>query len=66
MNTEMLTLEQVANIMRENKPYLIKVEEKVQKTAYGEIEIKLCVRAGVVEKMSFIASETWLKDKAKT
>ena len=43
------------------KPYLVELEKAVQELDYGELDVRLTVRAGVVEKMTFITSKTWLK-----
>lgn len=43
------------------KPYLIALEEEVQKLEYGEMDVKITIRAKVVEKMQFIKAKTWLK-----
>jgi len=62
-----LSPEQEAAIVQsilENKPYLLKIEDTVQSLQYGEINIVLSVRGGVVNKMDFPkAVETWVKNK---
>jgi hypothetical protein len=60
-----LTPEQYGTYIRAQKPYLAAIEDRVNQVNYGTIEMKLTVRAGVVEKMDLIESRTWLKDKEK-
>ncbi len=60
-----LTPEQFAEMIRDSKPYLIELENHVQGVSYGTVEVKIEVRAGVVEKMNFFNSKTWLRDKTK-
>ncbi len=60
---EKFTLDEYASMMREKKPYLIAIEELVEETKYGEIEMTLQVRSGVVERMDVIRRKTWLKPK---
>ena len=55
-----------ARYIAENKPYLIEIEEEVQKLGgYGEMDIKLTVRGGMVEKIMFWRGRSWLRDKAE-
>ena len=58
-----LTPEEYAQIVLENKPYLIEIERAVEETSYGEIDLKLFVRAGQVEKVTFYKGKVWLKEK---
>ena len=65
------TAEDLAKQIAEEKPYLIEIDEFVQSIDkpdknYAEIDIRLIVRAGVVDKVTFYSGKTWLKDKAKT
>ena len=54
----------VGKIM-ENKPYLLALEERVQQVKNGEIEVKLFLRTGVVEKMEVNkAFENWFKPRS--
>lgn len=55
------TAEDFVAYIAKSKPYLVEVEKQVQDINYGEIDIRLTVRAGVVEKIVFILSKTWLK-----
>lgn len=56
--------EDFAKYIAENKPYLVEIEEEVQKMGnYGEMEMKLYIRGGKVEKVSFWKGRTWLRDK---
>ena len=53
-----------AKWIAENKPHLIEIEEEIQKIGqFGDLEIKLTVRAGVVEKVNFYGGRCWLKGK---
>jgi hypothetical protein len=55
-----------AKYIAENKPYLIEIEEEIQKMGkFGEMEVKICVRGGRVEKVSFWKGRTWLLDRNK-
>ena len=57
--------EDFAKWVVENKPYLIEIEEEIQKMGdYGEMEIKLVIRGGRVEKVIFWKGRTWLRDRA--
>jgi len=58
-----LTPDQFAELIRKAKPHLIKIEEEIEKVDYGTIEVKLSVRAGVIEKMEFVESRVWLRPK---
>lgn len=59
-----LTPDQFAELIKAAKPHLIEIEEEIGKLEYGEVTIKLTVRAGQVVKMIFHEERTWLKDKA--
>lgn len=63
-DTPTLTPEQFGDLIQHQKPYLIELERAAQGVGYGEIEVKLYVRGGVVEKMQFWSGSTWLKDKS--
>ncbi len=58
-----LTPDEYAQIVMANKPYLIAVEQQVAEVDYGEMDIKLTIRAGQVEKVQFWKGKTWLRDK---
>lgn len=53
--------EELVKDILEKKPYLVALEEEVQNLEYGEIDVKISVRAKVVEKMQFIKAKTWLR-----
>ena len=56
--------EEFAQYIATNKPYLIEIEEEIQKMGqYGEMEIKISVRGGRVEKVMFWKGRTWLLGK---
>ncbi len=57
----MPTAEEFAQYIQLSKPYIIELESLVQKANYGELDVRLSVRNGVVEKMTIITSKTWLK-----
>lgn len=63
MPLEKFTLDEYATMMREGKPYLMAIEELVNDTKYGEVELTMQVRSGVVERMDVIKRKTWLKPK---
>ena len=60
---ETYSLDQYAEMMKKNKPYLIALEELVSETEYGQIEIIIDVRAAVAEKMTVVSRKTWLRPK---
>jgi hypothetical protein len=56
--------EDFARYIAENKPYLIEIEDEVQKMGkFGEMEVKLYIRGGRVDKVSFWKGRMWLRDK---
>ena len=56
--------EDFARYIAENKPYLIEIEDEVQKMGkFGEIEVKIYIRGGRVDKVSFWKGKIWLRDK---
>lgn len=61
MSEPKLTPDEYAELMKNTKPHLIKLEEEFSKVDYGTVEVKFEVRGGVVDKMSFFESKTWLK-----
>jgi len=53
-----------AKWIAENKPHLIEIEEEIQKIGqFGELEIKLTIRSGTVEKINFYGGRCWLREK---
>ena len=44
-------------------PYMTAIDAMVKDTNYGEVDIKLTVRAGEVEKIDFNQTKTWLRPK---
>lgn len=64
-----LTPEQEAAIVvsiKRHKPYLLRLEEEVQAVQHGCIEIKLDVRNGSVDKISFFDHKTWIREKEQS
>jgi len=59
-----LALEEYARIIQENKPHLIEIENHAEELQYGEMEVVFTIRAGVVQKMEFHDTKTWLRPKA--
>lgn len=56
--------EDFAAYIAQEKPYLIEIEEQIQKVGkYGEMEVKVSIRGGRVEKLSFWQGKTWLAGK---
>jgi len=44
-------------------PYMVAIDAMVKDTQFGEIDMKLVVRAGEVEKVMFFQNKTWIKTK---
>ncbi len=66
MNEVLLTPEQealIANAIRKRKPYLLRLEEEVQTVQHGIIEVKLDVRNGSVDKITFFDHKSWIREK---
>lgn len=60
-----LTPDEFAEMIRQQKPYLMELEERAEKIGYGTIIVEITVRAKVVEKMEFIESkQIWMKPKS--
>lgn len=59
-----LAPEEYAQIIQENKPHLIEIENRAGEIEYGEMVITFTVRAGVVTKMEFHDTKTWLRPKS--
>lgn len=57
------SIQDFANVIAQRKPHLIEIEQRIADLEYGEMEVVLVIRAGVVEKMEFINRKTWLRDK---
>lgn len=54
---------QLLTILRETRPHLMVIEDAANKLGYGEIDLKMSVRNGVVQKIQFFESRTWMRDK---
>jgi hypothetical protein len=66
MSELLLTPEQEAAIvasMRKHKPYLIRLEEEVQSVQHGSIEVRIEVRNGSVDKITFFNHKSWIREK---
>lgn len=63
MPTDKMTPEEFAGLVLKNKPHLVEIEDKLKEIDYGEVQVNLTVRAGVVSKMQFWSGNTWLKPK---
>lgn len=58
------TAQDFATWVADNKPHLIEIEEEIQKVGqYGELDIKVTIRGGIVEKLGFYGGRSWLRDK---
>jgi len=56
--------EDFAKYVAENKPHLIEIEEEIQKVGpFGQVEIKVYIRGGRVEKLMFYGGRTWIRGK---
>ena len=58
-----LTPEQYDALVTSAKPHVTKLEEEISRIQYGEIELKMTVRAGVIERMDFIERKQWMRQK---
>jgi len=56
----------IATAIKQRKPYLLKIEEAVAKNDNGFVEVKLEVRQGRVEKMTFYKGEYWIREHEAT
>ena len=45
-------------------PYMVAIDAMVKDTQYGDLDIKINVRAGVVEKITFYQGKVWMKKKS--
>lgn len=69
MDELILTPEQEAAIVvsiKRHKPYLLRLEEEVQSVQHGSIEIRLEVRNGSVDKLTFFNHKSWIREKEQT
>lgn len=57
------TLDEFADMMKTNKWHLIQIENEIQNTSYGTVDIKLEVRGGVVERIYTYNGRSYLKPK---
>lgn len=55
----------IAKAIMENKPYLLEIENRVADMKFGEMDVRLTIRGGNVDKVSFFKTETWVKDRFK-
>jgi hypothetical protein len=59
--------EDFATYIATNKPYLIEIEDEIQKMGnFGEMELKISIRGGRVEKVQFWKGKIWLREKDLT
>lgn len=61
-----LTPEQEAAIVssiKRHKPYLLRLEEEVQSVQHGCIEVRLDIRNGLVDKITFFDHKSWIREK---
>lgn len=57
------TLTEFAEIMAKNKWHLLRIESEVERVDYGIIEVRLDVRAGIVEKVTLKSEKNELRPK---
>jgi len=60
---EQMTPEQYAQLIEKNKPHLVRIEEEVERVSDGQLDIRVDVRQGVVNKITFIDSRVWFRPK---
>lgn len=53
----------IVQAIKKRKPYLLRLEEEVQQLQHGCIELKVDVRNGSVDKLTFTSHRTWIKEK---
>lgn len=63
MQETKLTAEQYAQIVEQNKPHLIAIEEQIMKTGDGSVELKIDIRSGIVNKITFFNSQYWFRQQ---
>lgn len=57
-----LPAEDFAKWIVENKPYLVEIENEIQKVgSFGEMDIKVSIRRGKVDKLAFYGGRTWMR-----
>lgn len=61
MPIEKYTLDEYAQMMRENRSYLFAIQELVEETKFGQVELTMEVRDGDVKRMDVIRRKKWLK-----
>lgn len=57
------TTAQLQDMVSQEKPYILELDKAIQDLKFGTIDLKLEVRAGEVEKMSFFQTKNWLRPK---
>lgn len=55
--------QEIADAIRNKKPYILVLEEVASNLNYGTMEVQMEVRAGAIEKMTFFNRKIWMKDK---
>lgn len=55
--------QRIATAMKIRKPYLLGIEDWVQDTQDGFVEVRLEIRKGTVEKMTKFSGKYWIKQK---
>lgn len=56
---------QIASVIKARKPYLIAIEEQVQKVEFGSVLVEVMVRNGSVDKMDFKeVNKSWIREKS--
>ena len=58
------TLDEFASMMRENKPYLLALEELVTAVNFGTIDLTIKISHGIVEEMEVISKKKWQRPRA--
>jgi len=59
-------IEQLTAHIFQAKPHLTKIEEEINKVGFGTIQVQMTVRAGVIEKMEFFETRSWIRQNPKT
>lgn len=54
---------QLLEVLRDTRPHLMVIEDAANKLGYGEIDCKMTVRNGVIQKIQFFESRTWMREK---
>lgn len=55
----------LAEFIGKTKPYLIEIEEEIQRNPYASIDLRLEVRGGRVERVTTFTARTWIHQKEK-